>query len=194
MTFPAVYAEPVTVAMSGADARVAYRFPMTTFVEGMSGLTDRVVARRPIARRGRPGHEKRIPIGYVTERPIHLSIAENGLRLLGFESCVPSWRVEVNGAHGWLLIWDPAVVANLRDAGMTIADFPATLDAYLDRAMELGAAELAADYAVVRRFYLVPAADRDRDARYRAMIESKLATGTTFEAFVEQNDPCDRGS
>jgi hypothetical protein len=37
------------------------------------GLTDRTVARQEVSRRGRPGHEKRAPPGYLDERRVRLA-------------------------------------------------------------------------------------------------------------------------
>ena len=185
---------PVTVILIGADARIAYRHPNVRFVEGMTGLTDPVVARQELeGPRGRPGHEKTVPLDYLASRPVHLTLSQLGLNALDLEGCLPRSPVRIGSAQGWLLVWDGRVVEQLRAAGAEIPDYPAALDRALETAADRPPNALVAEYAAARRFYLEPARDTMRDARFRGILEEMVPAGMTLDEWVSAEDPCRRG-
>ena len=65
---------PIRVVFMGAQARMIYYARPWVAIEGETGLTDRTIARQNLPKRGRVGHEKRVPIAYLTARHVHLAL------------------------------------------------------------------------------------------------------------------------
>lgn len=159
---------PVTVAFVGTEARAIYYARPRAAIECETGLTDRWIARQKITGRGRPGHEKWAPPSYILDT----RRATLALRVLATQAEIPTVTFPCGGAQCQLLRWDPAVVGALRARGAAIPDFPAQLDAFLSYAGRLPAPDLRAHYERTARFYLEPAADRQRDAQFREKLAS----------------------
>ncbi|HXV74732.1 MAG TPA: hypothetical protein VD788_00305 [Candidatus Polarisedimenticolaceae bacterium] len=144
----------VTVGFTGSEARLVYRAAVPRAIECEAGLTDPVIARRPLERRGRPGHEKHATLSYLVDvRRTHFVLNRHAWRIIGAENRVPPVPVEMDGVRAWLLHWDPRLVAELRGRGARVPDFPAALDriiAGLDRLEPLAVEALYRDLC---RFY-----------------------------------------
>jgi hypothetical protein len=162
---------PVRIAFRGAQAILAYESRAPVAIEAMTGLTDSLVAHQTLAQRGRVGHEKAAPYLYLIEqRHVHLLIDNSpGLRdTLG--TYVPAVFVHLGRLDGWILWWDPEIMAALAGRGARFADFPAYLDGYLDRMPELDDARVASDYVRFRRFYFDHVSDPRRERPFLARL------------------------
>ncbi|MCE9600297.1 MAG: hypothetical protein K8S54_20225 [Spirochaetia bacterium] len=61
-----------TIAFVGAQAALAYYWFPLTAIEAETGLTDKTIARTPLEKRGKVGHEKQASIAYLRERKVNL--------------------------------------------------------------------------------------------------------------------------
>jgi hypothetical protein len=161
----------VTVCFTGTEARLVYYARIPRAIECETGLTDRAIARQPLARRGRPGHEKHATLNYlVYERRAHFVFNRYAWQIIGAEGRIPPVVIEMDGVQALLLHWDPSLMEALRQRGAKVPDFPRALDriiAGLDR-LEREAVEIL--YANLRRFYF----DHVDDAARRAAFERRL--------------------
>jgi hypothetical protein len=157
----------VTVGFTGGEARLVYGARIPRAIECETGLTDRAIARQPLERRGRPGHEKHATLEYLVDlRKTHFVFNRYAWRIVGAEGRVPPVPVEMDGVQAFLLHWDPPVMEQLRRRGARFPDFPLALDriiAGLDR-LEPGAVEPL--YANLRRFYFDHVDDPVRQAAF----------------------------
>lgn len=163
---PLIEGLPVTIAFVGTEARAIYYARPQAAIECETGLTDRWIARQKVTTRGRPGHEKWAPNSYILDTR-HSTLA---LRVLGTQPSIPTITFPCGGIQCQLLRWDPSIVAALRARGAVIPDFPAQVDVLLANASRLSPWDLRANYERVSRFYLEPAADRERDARFKELL------------------------
>jgi hypothetical protein len=158
---------PVRMAFLGAEARAIYYSKVAAAIECTTGLTDSAIARQPLARRERIGHEKRASADYLLGRGrANLVMSLTELRALGLESRVPLVPVTMGSHAAMLLRWEPKLVAGLRARGALVYDLPAALDDYLAASAPRPDSEVATLYRKVKPFYLDPTGDRARDAAF----------------------------
>ncbi len=161
----------VTVGFTGSEARLVYNAWVPRAIECETGLTDREIARQSLERRGRPGHEKHAGLDYlVDERHAHFVFNSHAWRIIGAEGHVPPVPVELDDVRGFLLHWDPELMAELKRRGAQFQDFPAVLDRMivgLDRAEPAALRRL---YRDLKRFYF----DHVEDPRRQAAFERRL--------------------
>ncbi len=130
------------------------------------GLTDRTVAHQPLARRGRPGHEKIASVAYLRSRGVRLS----------YEPLFPDPYADMTVAHVrrqpfYLATWDPEMVGVLRSVpGATVPDMPGMIDAYIARPARVP--EIARkDLEFFDEFYFAVNRDSERRARLTAALQ-----------------------
>jgi hypothetical protein len=163
---------PVRVGFFGAEARLVYYARPQVAIECDTGLTDRFVARQPLARRGRVGHEKRAPLGYLLDRrKVHFLFQRQAMQVLDPGGTLPREGIDFADVPGVILYWDGPVMAELRERGAAFADFPARLDQVIARLPELTDAQVRATYAAMERFYF----DGNPDPARRAPFVARLS-------------------
>ncbi|HEX7078838.1 MAG TPA: hypothetical protein VF363_10470 [Candidatus Eisenbacteria bacterium] len=162
---------PVRVAFFGGEARLVYYARPRIAIECVTGLTDRRIARQPLARRTRIGHEKLASVDYVLgERRAHFAFFRNAAKALRLDREIPEVEVEMAGVRGRVLTWDPALMDSLRHRGAQVPDFPAELDSLL-WAPGIGYGPLAwMARDKLRRFYF----DQTPDPRREALWTQRL--------------------
>ena len=166
---------PVRVAFLGGEARLVYYARPQVAIESQTGLTDRFLARRPLAARGRPGHEKVAPLSYLLDqRAVHFAFNPLAERVLGLSGAIPPEPVRFGPVSGRILTWDPALMDSLRRRGAQFQDFPAQLDGVLRRLPQLPDAEVSAAYAGIKSFYFEHVSD---PAREQPFIERLQRSG-----------------
>ena len=126
----------------------------------LRGLTDRTVAHNPLRKRGRPGHEKEPPPGYLEARGVDLVRAVGPgrdfhparFRRITALDLGPEGR----GDPWQLARWEPKTIAALRasDPKITFSKFPEWLDQFAQGLPGRPADEAAADLAWLTIFYL----------------------------------------
>jgi hypothetical protein len=156
-----------TFLVQGAQASYAYygRFPVA--IEAY-GLTDRTIARLPLERRGRPGHERRPPFEYLVERRTNFLI-----HLPGARPRHEFARIDFGDLLGEILIWDRDLMAHVRACeGVRCSDFPTYFDAWVERAPQQDAAARRRDADAFRTYYFDANADAQRLARLEAVLRA----------------------
>jgi hypothetical protein len=167
----------VGVAFYGDEARLVYRARFPVAVESHSGLTDRFIARQPLERRGRPGHEKLAPLDYLIERR-RLDFTFSKVPQRRLRAMVPEVIVRFDDdVYGQLLHWDPRMVASLRERGAEVPDFERMLDGLLASLDDLPDARVEELYSRVRRFYFDHVDDPAREARFERRLGSSRGSG-----------------
>jgi hypothetical protein len=169
---------PVRLAFFGGEARLVYYARPMVAIECVTGLTDAHIARQPLQRRGRVGHEKLADARYLLdERRVNLTFFRNAPGLLHLDQEVPTITVEMAGLRGRVLTWEPGVIESLRARGAVIQDFPKELDRTLEAPTTVLRWVNWLDYGKVRRFYFDQAPDSAREALLRRRIaEAKGVT------------------
>jgi hypothetical protein len=166
----------VRVMFVGSQARLVYQSRPAVAIESITGLTDRFVARQPLpgGKRGRPGHEKHAPLSYVVGRrkaqlvfALHNPVVER----LHLQGRIPVVPIRLGPVPGFVLHWDPALMATLRRRGAEVEDFPRRLDRYLAQMARLPDARVRADFAGFKLFYF----DHVDDPRRRRAFTTRLS-------------------
>lgn len=170
---------PVRVAFFGGEARLVYYARPTVAIECVTGLTDRKIARQPLARRTRIGHEKLATTDYVIgERRAHFSFFGGTASVLRLDEVIPAVDIDLGGVRGRVLTWDPVLMDSLRARGAVIQDFPADLDRILDESSLVIRWEGAAIYDKMHRFYFGHVQDPKREALLVRRIREAEAART----------------
>jgi hypothetical protein len=158
-------------AIMGGFAREAYVADMPVVIEAETGLTDAVIARQTLERRGRVGHEKLAPASYlVDDRAVDLTFDPRVYGEIGLAAHVPEVRVTCAGIKGHLLRWEPELVAGLRANGVWVPDYPARLDRVLDRLGDATDEQVRGEWRRVEAFYFRWTDDAARRARFEAHL------------------------
>jgi hypothetical protein len=161
----------VRIAFGGSQANLAFRANVPVAIE-QYGLTDAFIARRPLARRGQPGHEKGYLVcpGYYEQRGVHF-------HLEGAYGKGDAWRdvlfpgdVPV-GAR--LVVYDRELMRELRRRapGLVAVDFEQMLDDYLAALPQKTKPEVAADYAKFRAAWFDHNLDPTRQAAFERYLK-----------------------
>ncbi|MFQ5739719.1 MAG: hypothetical protein ACE5JX_11970 [Acidobacteriota bacterium] len=160
---------PIRLAYLGADARVAYRARIPVVID-CYGLTDPFIARLPLPKRGRVGHEKLPPVSYlVSERRAHFIFNSEVLNLLPVGQYIPLRKIELEDIEGLILHWDADLMAQLKRRGARFGDFPSELDRYLEQAGDLPSAQVRQDFLKFKHFYFDWTQDPAREAAFRRL-------------------------
>ena len=163
---------PVRLAFFGGELGLVYYARPMVAIECVTGLTDYHIARQPLAKRGRVGHEKLVTVDYLLgERRAHLTFFRHAAGLLRLDREIPRVTVEMAGLSGRVLTWDPAVIDSLRGRGAVIQDFPRDLDQLLKEPSMIFRWVDWLAYDKVRRFYFDQAPDSVREALLRRRID-----------------------
>ncbi|MBN1656706.1 MAG: hypothetical protein JXA30_23235 [Deltaproteobacteria bacterium] len=119
-------------------------------VVDLFGITNRDIARRPISRRGRPGHEKSATSPYIVASEVDISDTEV------YPEPYDQWTRFVLGKTVFQLVhYEPATVKALqREKGGLMIDFDRLLDAYLSSLpRQRDREQLACDAWFFQEFY-----------------------------------------
>jgi hypothetical protein len=124
----------------------------------LRGLTDRIIAANPVRRRGRPGHEKEPPPGYLAERGVQLVRRRGPGLAFHPKAFQPITIVDLglgkSGDEWQLAQWDPALVAALESApGVRLPPFRAWLDRFVAQRSARPAEEVEEGLRWLRTFY-----------------------------------------
>jgi hypothetical protein len=154
----------VRVAFTGGDARLMYQARVPVALESETGLTDAFVARQPLTRRGRVGHEKPAPLEYlVRQRGAQLTLRKRGLIVLQVLDKLPLVEVRLGEQRAFCLRWDPALMQALAQRGARFTDFPRSLDVLIAELPRRSLPEVQAQYARLKLFYFEHVADPARE-------------------------------
>jgi hypothetical protein len=162
----------VRAAFLGTEARLMYEADVPVAIEAETGLTDRVIAQQPLARRARIGHEKRANPSYlVSKRAAHFLFTPDLPEELGLERYIPLRTIAFGPVRAFILHWDPELMAELGRRGASFEDFGDYLDRYLSGIDARPAEEVRRDYEKFRHFYFEHAHD-PREALFERRIQA----------------------
>jgi hypothetical protein len=152
---------PLRVEIGGAQCQVAYHSELPFVVDG-HGLTNATIARLPIERRGRPGHEKVAPVELLRRLGVHFSTAREPNEYSG---------LALGPVRLAILRYERPVMELLRSRrGARFIDFPQYLDRYLATLPGRGQRQVERDLEEFRRYYF----DWNADPERLAAIENRL--------------------
>src|SRR5262245_48760699 len=157
---------PVSIAFVGSQARVAYYARPAVAIQAQTGLTDRWIAHQPLAKRGRVGHEKLAPVSYLLSRKVDFVIHHFVTVTLDMKRTLPMAQIDFDGLYGYMVHWDPPLLAELKQRGARFVDLPAALDARRAAYDRLPADSLRMEYARLKAFYFDFVPDSTREARF----------------------------
>lgn len=134
------------------------------------GLTDAVIARQPLKKRNRPGHEKVAPRSYLLERKVNLLRLKGGQRAFHPERFRKVAKFSMRGAgirDGWQIAhYDRALMEQLRAIdGVDFVDFDAWLDRYIARLDKKKPARVRKDLPWLKEYWFDHNDDPERLAR-----------------------------
>lgn len=137
------------IAFWGAQAFLVYGMNPRVAIESAAGLTERDLAARRLAARGRVGHEKQADYAFLLERGAHFSLLPPPPdRNRGFNRLLLTQL----GLEAEILRYDAGLMEALKgDPRLDFADFPQFLDAYL--LSPPPPAEAARDLAFFKIYY-----------------------------------------
>lgn len=161
----------VRIAFGGSQANLAFRANVPVAIE-QYGLTDAFIARRPLARRGQPGHEKgylECP-GYYEQRGVHFHFEGSYGRGDAWREVLFPGDVPV-GAR--LVVYDRDLMRELRRRlpGLVATDLEQYLDDYLAHLADKPKAVVAADYAKFKAAWFDHADDPARQAAFERHLK-----------------------
>jgi hypothetical protein len=162
---------PVRVAFLGTEARIMYEANIPVAIESEAGLTDRIIARQALTKRGRIGHEKRAdPYYLIEQRKAQFMLTPVGPGLTGVDKVVTPIAIHLGPVDAWILYWDPPVMEELARRGAKFTDIGVTLDRYIKNMSSKSDAEVRSDYEKFRRFYFGHVNDAGREAAFRQRL------------------------
>jgi hypothetical protein len=165
---------PVRVAFLGTEARMVYGAHIPIAVESETGLTDRIVAHQPLAKRGRPGHEKHASVPYlIDQRKVHFAFSPEANLTLGLDRFIPRSQIRLDDVGGRIIHWDPDIMRSLQRRGALFNDFPTELDRYIGKMDRLQDGVVANDFAKFKRFYFDHVADPRREAAFTSRLSHR---------------------
>ncbi len=156
----------------GGQASLAYYARFATAIES-NGLTDAYIARLPVARRGRPGHEKVAPIDYLRARGVHFEFMKRP------RSHEPYRRAafQAGAADEWIpayvVTYDRDLMRDLATRSphsVQLVDFEAYLDDWFTRAPGRPLVELRRESQDFQVFYFERNDDPVRLAKLEALL------------------------
>jgi hypothetical protein len=154
-----------TFLIQGAQASYAYYGRLPVAIEAY-GLTDRTLARLPLAARGRPGHERRPPFEYLAARRTNFL-----LHLPGARPRNEFAQIDFGDLRGEILIYDRQLMERLRSCDdVRFTDFPSYFDAWLARAPQQDPAARQRDADIFRGYYFGANDDPQRLAGLEAAL------------------------
>jgi hypothetical protein len=162
---------PVRVAYVGSQAGLMYYARPEVAIECQTGLTDRFIARQPLAKRGRIGHEKVAPLDYLVERR-HANLALHYFagKTLGVDDYLPTVVIGLGAVYARVLAWDPALMTGLARRGAAVPDLLAGLDQYIATMSRLPDAQVRADYEKLRHMYFEQMEDPARELAFKRRL------------------------
>jgi hypothetical protein len=161
---------PVRIAIVGSQAALAYYARPAVAIECGTGLTDAWIARQPLAKRGRVGHEKIAPISYLLRRKVNFTIHPFAAKTLDLDSELPFANIAFDTVIGRIVTWDPVVLAGVGARGARFKDVPSTLDGYILRVPAMPADQARESYARMKRFYFDVVSDPARERAFLAAV------------------------
>jgi hypothetical protein len=164
---PFVRDPDMVAGFAGTRAMLVYYAEVPVAIELETGLTDPVIARQPLARRRRPGHEKPAPPAYLVERGACILLRPGAARR-------PVQRIAFDGVEATLFFYcRDFLEAAAAKGDVRFVRFPEHLDEHWAGIEGRSEAELAEDLRFFRAFYFAQNPDPEREARLEAALAAR---------------------
>jgi hypothetical protein len=168
---------PVRLAIVGSQATMAYYAHPAVVIEGGAGLTDRWIARQPLARRGRVGHEKMAPVSYLLQRKTHFAVRHFAAVTLGLDASLPVAEIVFDTIPGRILHWDPVMLEEMKRRGARFADIPGAIDRVAGGLDRLTDDQARRAYELLRTFYFSQVSDPARERPFLERLSRAKGAG-----------------
>jgi hypothetical protein len=156
-----------TVIFYGTQCMLAYYAEFPVGIEGY-GLTDTYLARLPVKKAGRAGHEKQAPMDYLWRRGVNFVFASGSMKLPPGDEYK---SIHFEDVDGQIIVYDRALMDRLAgDPGVRFVRFEGYLDRYLADLGSRPREKVRADYAAFRHFYFDKNPDPEREKAFRAYL------------------------
>jgi hypothetical protein len=141
------------------------------------GLTDRVLARKPITERGRPGHERTASLEDLLLRSVHFRMRYGLTVGLTLEK-----QIRFEELYGEIVFYDRALMEQMRDrSGIIFVDYPELLRATIQD-LQGSDGQLVEDYRQAHLFYFPHNDDASLLAEYRnALLQKGIPASALLE-------------
>jgi hypothetical protein len=150
----------VRVAFYGRYAMWAYYSDLPA-VESATGLTDEYIAHLPLTERSVPGHEKRIPYGYLLDKKINFVLGTTYKSELN--------DISFDGVPAHIVTYDRRVMDSLRrHPEVKYVDFTEYLDRYIAGIDTIPRAQVRKNFEYFRKYYFEQNVDL---ARFQAFTD-----------------------
>ncbi|MBK7140508.1 MAG: hypothetical protein IPH75_00335 [bacterium] len=161
----------VQVAFRGQHAMQVYYSEVPVAIEAATGLTDSYIAHLPLAKRGRPGHEKTAPLDYLNSRGVEFMLV--GIAVPG--SLADSLtQISFGGYSARILQYNGEVMEKLRQyPEVRFIDIPGFLDTWIPQLPYLPPDLAKNSYEFFQDFYFRSTPDPVRQARFSAAVGQK---------------------
>jgi hypothetical protein len=160
--------------LSGQDA-MAY-FGNLPYALEPNGLTDRLLARKPIAERGRPGHERTATLEDLLLRRVQFRIRYSFTVGLSMER-----QIRFEDLFGEIVYYDRDIMRQIQGRpGVNFLQYPQVLRESLP-SLEGSPQQLAEDYRQAQLFYFIHNDDADLLAAYRNALLQRGIPQTVLE-------------
>lgn len=163
--------EDVTVLLGG-QASLGYYGRFSNCIE-YAGLTDAHIARLPVTKRGRPGHEKGATMDYVAERGVHFTFMKAPFKP-GFYR-LAYFRMGEGAVRAEMMTYDRELMMRLGRRfpdDIDYVDFELYLNDWIDSMPDLPIDEVAAEYSEFRDFYFRHNNDPEREERITSYLQA----------------------
>jgi len=158
----------VSSAFYGKKAMLVFYSEIYNSQEAAASLTDEFIAHRPIQKRGRPGHEKRMPYNYLIEKKINFVLGGT------FRSSEDTNQPEVisfDGVIAHIVIYENQIMEYLKSyPEVKFLHFPEFLDRYIMTADSIPRRDLAGDIQFFRSYYF----DHNNDPERLRVLMNRL--------------------
>ena len=162
---------PLTVAIGGGQARMAYRADWPVVIESSAGLTDAWTAHQHLSARGRVGHEKKPTLGYLLlRRHVDLTFSPLIEQDLALDKHIPLVEADLGGVWARLLRWTFPIADALKARGGRLTNYPRMLADDGARMAELDEEDARDLYLRHWLFYFAHTDDPTREAPFRARL------------------------
>jgi len=152
----------VSSAFYGKKAMLVYYSEIANAQEAAASLTDVYMAHQPLAKRGRPGHEKRMSYDYLIDRKTNFLLGgtlnpTNDPNIPGF--------ISFDGVIAHIIVYENEVMEKLKKyPEIKFLDFPALLDKYIANFENIPKAQAIKDYPYFEKYYFAHNKDESRKA------------------------------
>ena len=158
-----VHELPIKIAFGGMMAQVIYYAEPPVAIEGVTGLTDTLIAHQQIFSRGRPGHEKAVPTDYLIRRKVNF---------LAWIDNAPFDKDRVNqisfdGIQLLILVYENGVMEQLTHfPEVQFVRAPQFIDSCIAGLDTLPRNQVVTGYAFLKTYYFDPNDDRTREQMF----------------------------